>query len=185
MRSSPGSTAWSRSAWSRSDARGCAPGRTDLSLGFRGRRYPVVLPSVRDPRLRLSAVIATLQVLGQTSFGFQLSIAQILLTVGVAGTLEAAIVFWRRRMIVWPASALVTGNGIAFILRVPGTHHGDWWSLRGAWIFAGTAALAVLSKYVIRVHGRHVFNPSNGALVLTFLVLGSTRTEPQYLWGGR
>ena len=37
----------------------------------------------------------------------------------------------------WPASALLTGNGVAFVLRVPGTQHGDWWSLRGWWIFAG------------------------------------------------
>ena len=28
----------------------------------------------------------------------------------------------------WPASALLTGNGVAFVLRVPGTVHGDWWS---------------------------------------------------------
>ena len=50
----------------------------------------------------------------------------------------------------WPASALLTGNGVAFILRVPGTEHGDWWSMNGWWIFAGTAAVSLLSKYLIR-----------------------------------
>ena len=48
----------------------------------------------------------------------------------------------------WPASALLTGNGVAFVLRVPGTEHGDWWSMNGWWIFAGTSAVALLSKYV-------------------------------------
>ena len=48
----------------------------------------------------------------------------------------------------WPASALLTGNGVAFVLRVPGTEHGDWWSMKGWWIFAGTSAVALLSKYV-------------------------------------
>ncbi|HEY1775631.1 MAG TPA: FG-GAP-like repeat-containing protein [Solirubrobacteraceae bacterium] len=155
-----------------------------LSLGIRGRRYPVLLPSVRDPRLRLSAVIVSLQILGQTSLGFQVSIAQILITLATAAAIEMTIVFWQRGVIMWPASALVTGNGIAFILRVPGTAHGDWWSLRGAWIFVATAAIGVLSKHVIRVRGRHIFNPSNLGLVVIFLALGSTRTEPQYFWWG-
>src|SRR5690349_16421158 len=45
------------------------------------RRFPVVLPSPRDPRLHLAVVIVSLQVLGQTSFDFDLSIAQILVSV--------------------------------------------------------------------------------------------------------
>lgn len=155
-----------------------------LSLRVRGRRYPVLLPSLRDPRLRLTAVISSLQILGQTSLGFQVSIAQILVAISTAAAIEMTIVFWQRRVIMWPASAMVTGNGVAFILRVPGTAHGDWWSLRGAWIFVATAAIAVLSKHVIRVRGRHIFNPANLGLVVIFLALGSTRTEPQYFWWG-
>jgi hypothetical protein len=165
-------------------AEGVALGSAGLSVGIRGRRYPVLLPSLRDPRLRLTAVLWTLQVLGQTSFGFQLSIAQVLIALGTAATLEVLIVLWQRRVIIWPASALITGNGVAFILRVPGTAHGDWWSLDGAWIFAATAAVAILSKHVVRARGRHVFNPSNVALVLCFLLLGSRRVEPQYFWWG-
>ena len=46
------------------------------------RRYPVVLPSVRDPRLHLAAVIVSLQILGQVAFDFRLSIAQILISIG-------------------------------------------------------------------------------------------------------
>ena len=87
-------------------------------------------------------------------------------------------------MVLWPASALLTGNGVAFILRVPGTQHGDWWSLHGAWIFAATAAVSLLSKHLIRWRGRHIFNPSNFGLVLCFLVLGKTRAEPLDFWWG-
>ena len=87
-------------------------------------------------------------------------------------------------MIAWPASALLTGNGIALILRVPGTEHGDWWSLRGWYVFAATAALAVLSKYAIRSGDRPLFNPSNVALVATFLILGERFADPQDLWWG-
>ena len=147
-------------------------------LTIRGTPYPVLLPTVRDPRLHLAAVIVTLQVLGQTAFGFSLSIAQILVALGTCALLEVAIAFFRQHVLMWPASALLTGNGVAFILRVPGTQHGDWWSLHGWWIFAGTAAVGLLSKYVIRWRGEHIFNPSNIGLVLCFLALPRTKAAP-------
>jgi hypothetical protein len=159
-----------------------APGGRTLTI--RGTPYPVLLPTFRDPRLHLAAVIVSLQVLGQAAFDFELSIAQILISLGTSAMLEAGIAFWRKRVLMWPASALLTGNGVAFVLRVPGTEHGDWWSLHGWWIFAGTAAVSLLSKYVIRLNGAHVFNPSNIGLVLCFLILGSGRSEPLDFWWG-
>jgi len=154
------------------------------TLRIRGTAYPVLLPTLRDPRLHLASVIVSLQVLGQVAFGFSLSIAQILVSLGTCGLLEVAIAFRRQRVIMWPASALLTGNGVAFVLRVPGTEHGDWWSLRGWWLFAGTAAVALLSKHLIRFGGRHVFNPSNLGLVLCFLLFGPERADPLALWWG-
>src|SRR5436190_3866104 len=126
-----------------------APGGRALTI--RGTSYPVVLPTLRDPRLHLAAVIVTLQVLGQVAFDFRVSIAQILISLGVCAVLEVGIAFRRQHVLMWPASALITGNGVAFVLRVPGTHHGDWWSLHGWWIYAGTAAVSLLSKHVIRL----------------------------------
>ncbi len=154
------------------------------TLRIRGTAYPVLLPSIRDPRLHLASIIITLQVLGQVAFDFRLSIAQILVSLAVAGILEFGITLWRNRVLMWPASALLTGNGVAFVLRVPGTEHGDWWSMKGWWIFAATSAVALLSKYVIRVRGSHVFNPSNIGLVLCFLLLGAQRADPLALWWG-
>ena len=155
------------------------------ALRLRGTDYPVLLPSLRDPRLHLAGVIVSLQVLGQVAFDFQLSIAQILISILTCAVLEVAITFRQQRVIMWPASAMLTGNGVAFILRVPGTEHGDWWSLHGWWIFAGTAAISLLSKYVIRFRGRHVFNPSNFGLVACFLLLGPARPSPSTSGGGR
>ena len=60
---------------------------------IRGTAYPVLLPTLRDPRLHLAAVIISLQVLGQTSFNFSLSIAQILVSVLTCAVLEIAITF--------------------------------------------------------------------------------------------
>jgi hypothetical protein len=161
-----------------------APPGAPRSIRIRHREFPVVLPSMRDPRLHVAAVVVSVQVLGQVSLGFELSIAQILVAVLTCAVLEVAITFWRRGALVWPASALLTGNGVALILRVPGTEHGDWWSLRGAWIFAAVAAFSLLSKYAIRVGGRPLFNPSNLGLVVGFVVLGTNRVNPQDLWWG-
>src|SRR5919198_6196184 len=126
------------------------------SLEIRGTSYPILLPKFSDPRLHLAAVIVSLQVLGQVAFDFRVSIAQILISLGTCAVLEVAITLWRQRVIMWPASALITGNGVAFILRLPGTRHGDWWSLHGWYYYAGTAAVALLSKYAIRIGGRHI-----------------------------
>jgi hypothetical protein len=154
------------------------------ALVIRGRTYPVLLPRLSDPRLHLAAVIVSLQVLGQAAFGFELSIAQILIALGTCATLEVGIAFFRQQVIMWPASAMLTGNGVAFVLRVPGTKHGDWWSTRGWWIFAATAAVSLLSKHLIKIGGKHIFNPSNFGLVICFVILGSARSEPLYFWWG-
>ena len=148
------------------------------SVRIRGTTYPVLLPKLRDPRLHLAAVIVTLQVLGQTAFDFDLSIAQILVALLTSAVLEVAIAFRRQRVLLWPASALLTGNGVAFVLRVPGTEHGDWWSMHGWWIFAGTAAVVPPLEVRVTFRGRHVFNPSNFGLVLCFLLLGPERADP-------
>jgi Na+-translocating ferredoxin:NAD+ oxidoreductase RnfD subunit len=159
-------------------------GRGKPSLRIRGRSYPILLPTLRDPRLHLAAVIISLQVLGQVAFEFRLSIAQILVSLVTCAVLEMGIALKRQHVILWPASALLTGNGVAFILRVPGTEHGDWWSMNGWWIFAGAAAVSLLSKHLIQFRGGHVFNPSNFGLVLCFLLLGPEHADPLEFWWG-
>jgi hypothetical protein len=144
----------------------------------------VLLPKLRDPRLHLAATITSLQVIGQVGFHFELSIAQILISLATCAVLEVAIAMRRQRVLLWPASALLTGNGVAFVLRVPGTVHGDWWSTRGWWIFAATAAGSLLSKYILVWRKAHIFNPSNIGLVVCFLVLGRTRAAPLDFWWG-
>ena len=120
--------------------------------GTRASRPPITfrLPRLSDPRLHVASVVVSVQILGQVALGFDLSIAQILVSLVTAAAIELLLTAPRTRVIAWPASALLTGNGIALILRVPGTEHGDWWSMRGWYVFAATSAIGVLSKYVIR-----------------------------------
>jgi hypothetical protein len=147
-----------------------------------GRAYPLVLPSVRDPRLHLASVIISIHVLGQIALGFQVSVVQILVAILTCAVVEVAWTFLQTRAFVWPASAMLTGSGVALIFRVIGTEHGDTWSWRGWYLFALVAGLSLVTKYVVKVRGSHVFNPSNVGLVVAFLLLGSSRVEPLDFW---
>ena len=154
------------------------------AVAIRGTTYPVVFPKLRDPRLHLAATITSLQVLGQVAFNFRLSISQILVALATCAVLEIAITFRTKRVIMWPASALLTGNGVAFVLRIPNMPHGDWWSFRDWWLFAAVAGGSLLSKHVIKWKGEHVFNPSNIGLVACFLIVGRGRADPLDFWWG-
>ncbi len=143
-----------------------------------------MLPSWKDPRLHVSATFVILHILGQTEFHFRLSFPQIACSILTCAIIEVVVTFWQKRVIFWPASALLTGNGIAFIMRIPGTRHGDWWTFHGAWIYVAAGAVAMASKYLIRFRGAHVFNPANIALVVSFVILGSGRTDPLQFWWG-
>ncbi len=147
-------------------------------------QIPVVLPRLGDPRLRLAVVIVSLQVLGQTGLAFNVSIAQILVSIGVCALVEMVMSYRQEHALVWPASAMLTGNSVAFILRTPGTRHGDWWSLNGIEWFVLASLVGILSKYIIRFGDRHLFNPSNLGLVFCLLIVGVPYVFPQYLWWG-
>ena len=121
------------------------------------RVYPVVLPSVRDPRLHLAATILTIHLLGQTVLGFRVSVPQVVTAILTCALIEVAWVMRTSRQLVWPASAMLTGSGVALIFRWSG------WSGRplelGGVPFALVAAVSLVSKYAIRHRGEHVFNP--------------------------
>lgn len=152
------------------------------TLTFGGRSYPLVLPSIRDPRLHVAAVIITIHVLGQVALHFQVSVPQILAAILTCAAIEVVLTFRQSRSFVWPASAMLTGSGVALILRVVGTPTDDHWSTHAWYVFAAVAGLSLLTKYVIRYRGSHVFNPSNIGLVVAFVVLGTSRVEPLDFW---
>ena len=77
---------------------------------------------------------------------------------------------------------MLTGSGVALILRVVGTPADEPWSFYAWYVFAAVAGLSLLSKYVIRRRGSHIFNPSNIGLVVAFVVLGPSRVEPLDFW---
>jgi enediyne biosynthesis protein E5 len=62
----------------------------------------------------------------------------------------------------WPhlASAYVTGISVGILLRAETFY----------WPYAFCSAISIISKYVIRVENRHIWNPSNFGIAATILV---------------
>ena len=154
-------------------------GRT-IKVG--AKSYPVVLPKLGDARLHVAAIILSIHAIGLLALDFRVTVPQILAAILSCALLETIAQFWRQRAVVWPASAMLTGSGVALILRDVGTESGDYWSFHQWWLFALVATGSLATKYVIRWKGTHVFNPSNVGLVVAFLVLGSSRIEPLDFW---
>jgi hypothetical protein len=127
-------------------------------------------------------VIVTIHVLGQVALDFRVSVPQILAAIIACAVVEVVAQFATRRVIAWPASAMLTGSGVALILRDTGMEAGQHWSFQHWWLFALVATGSLATKYVIQWRGSHVFNPSNVGLVVAFLLLGGDRIEPLDFW---
>ena len=164
---------------------GPVAGGQGRTVQVRGRSIRVVPPTVRDPRVHVAAVIVSVQVLGQVVIGFDVSVAQILLTIGVCVAIEIPMVLWERGAMSWPASALLDrqrhrpvaahawhrARRLVVVERVAGVRrrggHCDDQQVRGA-----SRRPASLQPVQPRV-GRGV--PA---------VRASTRADPQDLWWG-
>jgi Na+-transporting NADH:ubiquinone oxidoreductase subunit NqrB len=68
-------------------------------------------------------------------------------------------------------SAAITGLGMSLLLRT-----GSPWTL----VFAAFAAIA--GKFLLRIRGRHIFNPGNLGIVLALLLTGDAWVSPGQ-WG--
>jgi hypothetical protein len=152
------------------------------SVRLGDRSVPVFLPNRRDPRLHTAAVIISIHLIGIVALGFRVSFPQVGSAIVTAGLIDVLMTLQKSRMLVWPASGMLTGSGVALILRLVGMDGGDYWSWTGWYWFVLVAGVSVLTKYLIRYRGDHLFNPSNVGLVVAFLVLGSGLVEPLDFW---
>lgn len=106
-----------------------------------------------DPRYYQIAVLALLLAYGVVALDFEVETARaaIMLTV----VLAAQALFSRLSGLTFdPKSALISGLSLCLLLRT------------NSYVLAAAAAgLAIASKFLIRFHGKHLFNPTNIAIV--------------------
>jgi Na+-transporting NADH:ubiquinone oxidoreductase subunit NqrB len=111
-----------------------------------------------DPRLYQIACLAGLLAWGVTALGFDVGPAQVAVTLGAAllSQLGCGLLAGARRF--EPKSALISGLSLCLLLRTDALP-----------LAAVAAFLTIASKFVLRVRGKHVFNPTNFGLVAMIL----------------
>jgi Na+-translocating ferredoxin:NAD+ oxidoreductase RnfD subunit len=131
----------------------------------------IAFPRVRDPRILQIAFLTVLLAGGAKLRDFDLNATQIALTFAAAlltqGVLGYAV---GQKPISW-RSAIITSLSLSLLLRAD-----------NLWAHPAAAALAIASKFAIRVRGKHLFNPANfGVIVALWLLPGSWISPGQ--WG--
>ena len=126
----------------------------------------------RDPRLYQIAVLAGLLVFGLTVLDFDLTLAQVAVTLGVAvGAQLACGRIAGLRGDTGSRSALISGLSLCLLLRTD--------VLLTA---AAAAAFAIASKFVLRVGRKHLLNPTNGAIVGLLALSTAAPTLELSIW---
>jgi len=130
---------------------------TPASTTERKPRWKSVLSL--DNRFIPPIFITLILLAGHLSFGILESYSKTLLAIGTS--MVAELILGRIFLHKWPhlASAYITGISVGILLRSP-----------AFWPYALCSLIAITSKYVLRVKGRHIWNPSNfGICVMLFL----------------
>ena len=112
-----------------------------------------------DNRYIAPMFITCILIAGHLSFGILESYRKT--GIAIVASIVAELILGRIFLGKWPniASAYITGISVGILVRSP-----------AFWPYVLCAVISIMSKYVLRVQGRHIWNPSNfGISVLLFL----------------
>jgi Na+-transporting NADH:ubiquinone oxidoreductase subunit NqrB len=130
-------------------------------------------PRIRFDKRYLAPILVTMVlVAGQLTFGFLESWSRTALAIAMAIGIELVLgrLFYGR----WPhlASAYISGISVGMLVRSP-----------AFWPYALCSALSITSKYVLRVDGRHIWNPSNFGIVAMLVLASDAVAGLSVQWG--
>jgi hypothetical protein len=125
-----------------------------------------------DKRYLAPVLVTLVLIVGQITFGFLESWSRTMLAIATAMLVE--LVLARLFSGQWPhlASSYISGISIGMLVRSP-----DFWP------YALCSAISITSKYVIRVDGRHIWNPSNFGIVAMLVLASDTVASLSVQWG--
>src|SRR5258705_10955166 len=125
-----------------------------------------------DNRYVPPAFITCILLVGHLSFGILESWPKTVLAIVVSILLELMLgqIFYRKW--VHPASAYITGISVGILIRSP-----------AFWPYALCSAISIMSKYVLRVKGRHIWNPSNFGIAVLLFLAPETMAVLSIQWG--
>src|SRR5215813_8178540 len=125
-----------------------------------------------DNRYLPPLFITTILVVGHFAYGILESYERTALAIGFA--LAAELVLGRIFFGKWInlASAYITGISVGILIRSP-----------AFWPYALCSVLSIMSKYVLRVKGRHIWNPSNFGISVLLFLASDTMAALSIQWG--
>ncbi|MGE0644052.1 MAG: RnfABCDGE type electron transport complex subunit D [Nitrospira sp.] len=125
-------------------------------MGHDKDTYQPIRPSLwHDPRLYQVASLSTLLIYGFFFLHFDISIWQVLVTLTTAQLTQYAATRYFKLPSFDPKSALISSLSLCLLLRT-----------NDLVVAALATFIAIASKFVIRWNGKHIFNPTNLALVV-------------------
>jgi Na+-transporting NADH:ubiquinone oxidoreductase subunit NqrB len=125
-----------------------------------------------DRRYLAPLLVTVVLVVGQVTYGFLESWSRTALAIGAAIATELALT--RLFTGAWPhlASSYISGISVGMLVRSP-----------AFWPYALCSAISITSKYVLRVDGRHIWNPSNFGIVAMLVLAADTVAGLSVQWG--
>jgi Na+-translocating ferredoxin:NAD+ oxidoreductase RnfD subunit len=125
-----------------------------------------------ENRYLIPLFITFILAVAQLSFGVLESYSRTLLAIVAALGTELVVgrLYWGR----WPnlASAYVSGISVGILVRSP-----------AMWPYALGSLLSIISKYVLRVKGRHLWNPSNFGICVMLVLAADDVSSLGIQWG--
>ncbi len=130
----------------------------------------MALSPIRDPRLYQIMALSGVLAFGWTARAFEidpLQFAAVVITCCAVQWLGSFLIASRADF----KSALVTSLSLTLLLRAD-----------AIWPLVAAAAIAIFSKFSIRLGGKHIFNPANIGIVTMILLTDAAWTTPGQ-WG--
>ena len=132
---------------------------------------PLAAALPRDPRHLQIAFLSSFLVAGVGWLGFDVPVWQPPLIVLTACLTQWAMTRLFRAPPVGYLSPVITSLGLSLLLRTD-----------AFWVGPFAAAVAISGKFVLRVRGKHLFNPTNLGLVVAMLLTSHAWCSPSQ-WG--
>lgn len=125
-----------------------------------------------DNRYVAPLFITCILLVGHLSYGILESYQKTALAIAVAIIAELLLgrIFFGKWLNL--ASAYITGISVGILVRSP-----------AYWPFALCSLISIMSKYVLRVKGRHIWNPSNFGIAVLLFLAPETMAVLSIQWG--
>jgi len=127
--------------------------------------------AIRDPRVYQIAVLGSLLVYGIGWLDFEVPVGQALMILSAVLLTQYVCTRLWKLPAYDPRSPLISGLSLCLLLRT-----------NSSALIASTAAITIVSKFALRLNGKHIFNPTNFGLIAMMLLTDQVWVSPGQ-WG--